>query len=119
MMVRVALLIPVVALMVACDRNSNSIAPAAQALTPVGPSALVVTPNGVSTVGADRSHQLDVAAATDAGHVGTEMFRELHGERPDPARRSVDQHALAACDAALAQTLQGDHRLDASSRIHG
>ncbi len=50
MMVRVALVVPLTVLMVACNRNS--VVPADMPLTPVAPSAAIATPAGVSTVGA-------------------------------------------------------------------
>jgi hypothetical protein len=40
---------------------------------------------------ADRSDHVDVPRAADPGHVRSERLRDLHGERPDAARRAVDQ----------------------------
>jgi plastocyanin len=50
MMLRVALALPLLALMIACDRST--VAPADRLSTPVAPSAAIVTTNGASTVGA-------------------------------------------------------------------
>jgi hypothetical protein len=50
MMGRVALVIPLAALIVACGRDN--VAPTDNRLTPVAPSAAITTTNGVSAVGA-------------------------------------------------------------------
>src|SRR5438067_10704311 len=57
---------------------------------------------------ADRSHELDVSRAAHRSDVCAERLRNLHGERPDAARSSVDQYPLTGCEvSAIAQSLQG------------
>ena len=60
-------------------------------------------------VGADRADEVHVPRAAHAGDLGAERLRDLHGERADPARGTVDEHRLAGLDVALvAQRLEGD-----------
>ena len=62
-------------------------------------------------VGPDRADQLHVLRAGHAGDLGAEGFRDLHGERADPARRAVDQDGLAGLDLArVAEQLEGRRR---------
>src|SRR4051812_19434253 len=63
----------------------------------------VVAPLGLGEVllrvvddpaGAERADQVDVPRAADAGHVSSKRLRDLHGERADTARCTVDQHPV-------------------------
>ena len=90
--------------MVARDVDDPVVAPAAPA---------DVLPRVVDDViGAELANQVHLARAAHAGHLRAEGFRDLHGERADVARRTVDQHPLARLDGSspAAQTLQGQDR---------
>src|SRR6266542_6764933 len=43
---------------------------------------------------AERSNQIDIPCAAYAGHICTERFRDLHGERADASGRTVNQDLL-------------------------
>ncbi|HTE60529.1 MAG TPA: hypothetical protein VK631_09275, partial [Solirubrobacteraceae bacterium] len=59
-------------------------------------------------IGPDRPHQVQLRRAAHAGDLRSGCLGDLHGERPDPARRTDDQHVLAGLDApAVAEGLQG------------
>lgn len=51
--------------------------------------------------------QLSVTPATNARNVSSKVSCELHGIRPDAARRAVDEHSRAGSDTAMiTQALQ-------------
>src|SRR5437660_10069747 len=52
-------------------------------------------------VSADRPAHLHVPRAAHAGHFGAKRFGDLHGERTDAARGTVDQDLLTWLDLAL------------------
>ena len=56
----------------------------------IGDDALVVD----DVIGANRSDQIHLRCAADAGDVGAKRPRDLHPERPHAARRPKDQHLL-------------------------
>ena len=59
-------------------------------------------------VGADRSDQVHVPRAAHAGHLRSEHLGNLHGKRPHPSGRAVDQDLLALPNpSSVAETLQG------------
>src|SRR5450759_2562743 len=59
----------------------------------------------VSADGADHVH---VLRAAHAGHFGAERLGELHSERTQASRRTVDQYLLARLDFSLiAKNLEG------------
>src|SRR5207302_8760139 len=59
-------------------------------------------------VGADRADHFQVPGAADSGDLRAIPLRDLHGERPDPSRRSDNQHLFSRPDlSSIAKTLQG------------
>src|SRR4051812_698928 len=67
-------------------------------------------------IGPDRSHHFRILVAADGGDFRAEGLRDLHGKRPDSARRAVDQNLLAGLDFSLvAQSLQGREGRDRDS----
>src|SRR5436309_10358483 len=50
---------------------------------------------------AERSNQIDIPRAAHAGHICTERFRDLHGERADASRRTVNQDLLPRLNFSL------------------
>jgi hypothetical protein len=60
---------------------------------------------------ADRSDHVHVPRAADAGYFGGERLRDLHCERPHPARRTSDQDLLSWLDVPLiSESLEGGKR---------
>ena len=58
--------------------------------------------------GADRTDQLEVVCAADAGDFPTEMLRKLHGESADTSGCAIDKHCLPWLDMGfVAQSLEG------------
>nr|WP_297413925.1 hypothetical protein [Cryobacterium sp.] len=46
-------------------------------------------------MGAEGTHEVDVAGAADRGDLGSEHSRELHRERPDATGCPVDEHGVS------------------------
>ena len=63
-----------------------------EALSAAGEILASVVDHVVRTEGTD---QLDVAGAAHAGDVGAQGLGDLHGERADAPRRTIDQHRVA------------------------
>src|ERR1700730_3762076 len=60
-------------------------------------------------VGSDRSDQVHVSRAADAGHFRSQRLRNLYREATDAARGSVDQHLLPGLDlSVIANRQEGD-----------
>src|SRR5439155_23232493 len=55
-------------------------------------------------VSADRSDHVHVPRAAHACHLGTERFCDLHRERSEASRRTVDQDLLTWLDLRLVPT---------------
>ncbi len=57
--------------------------------------------------GTETAHEVEIAGAGDARHLGAEMPRDLHRRRADRARGTDDQNPVASLDpAAIAQEMQ-------------
>jgi hypothetical protein len=68
-------------------------------------------------ISAQRTHQLHVASAANAGHFRAEGLGDLHGVGSHAARGAVDEHFLSGLEAArIAQALQ---RRDGGDRNAG
>src|SRR4029453_12569480 len=61
-------------------------------------------------IGAERSNKIDIARATDAGHIRTKCLGNLHRERAHASGSAVDQDLLARLHICLvAHSLQCRH----------
>ena len=50
---------------------------------------------------AERAHELHIAGAADAGHLGAERLGDLHGVCADAAGGAVDEHLLPGGDVTV------------------
>ena len=58
-------------------------------------------------VGTHRADELEIPRRAHAGDLGSQHLGDLHRERPDAARRAVDQHPLPGLDATgVAQAVE-------------
>src|SRR5207245_584664 len=68
-------------------------------------------------VGPDGPDHLDVPCAAYPRHLRTERLCDLHGESPDTARRTDDEHRLAGLDVCLVpKPLQRGRRRQGNGR---
>ena len=70
-------------------------------------------------VGAERADEVGLVRAAHGGHLRADVLRDLHGERPDIARRPVDQHPVARSDRSAVPPPESLEREDPGMRQRG